>query len=413
MLSQIDPSNASLKFLDNRILSNQYRGLHSSQHNRYTMEQFVKILELLDKYAPKGALLPIRTQDTKKRPTNTPEEEQFAHFCNEAKTLVGIGTQDAMRKNLFVDFHRMGLIVRFNKHKIKTDPYKQTPIKYVGLSEQGLKLVRSNRQLDKYFIFSKGIDALLSGSINYILDLLRDPDYGLNKITLDEYMFFVSAIGLNTDFGICVEECATLIKSFRILGLRKKAVIEQLKMDLKPENFSGNKTNKRDFQNWRNEAQQVFSLLTQTVYFEIRKDELTLRIGAQGFASETEVRLSRSLNEKHLYFSKHGITKKIGFELHHVVPLAYAESKEQFKLLDTWENMVYIDAGNHSKITQNKNRNIFMKPHSNDIELDECEHSKSKNSVYFKYQDNILYLLDLQSTMLRRNRLLINDMPES
>lgn len=51
------------------------------------------------------------------RPHNTEEEGIYAEFCNEAKNLVEIGTQDAMRKNLFVDLHRMGLIERYDKNK--------------------------------------------------------------------------------------------------------------------------------------------------------------------------------------------------------------------------------------------------------------------------------------------------------
>lgn len=411
MLSDFDPANDALKFVDKRIANPRYRGLHSSQHNRYTLEKTRQILELLHKHS-QGGLMAIRTTDISKRPKNTADERAFAEFCHAAKSVSGIGTQDAMRKNLFVDFHRMGLIERYNKNKVCIAPYQRSSIKYVALSARGLRFIQARKLLDQYFIFSKAIDQLLGGSINYLLDLLRDSDYELSKVTLNEYMLFVSAIHSEVSYSITVEQCATYINDFRKLGrIKTPLYMEHLKEQLKPENYSGDKTTKRDYHNWRNEAQQVFSLLAQTVYFEIRGEDLMLRTGKDGFASEDEIRLSRSLSEKHLYFKKHGVQKQKGFELHHVIPLAYAESKEQFKLLDTWQNMVYIDAFSHAKITQNNNKNIFMKVHVYDIELDEHEHKTTPHSVYLSYKSNIAYGLNRQSEMLERNQLLVNDLP--
>ncbi len=56
--------------------------------------------------------------------------------------------------------------------------------------------------------------------------------------------------------------------------------------------------------------------------------------GKEGIFEAISNRLDRSLNEKYLYFKNHKIEKSIGFELHHVVPLSWAESVLHFKLLD-------------------------------------------------------------------------------
>lgn len=92
-VKNINPGNQALEFIDSRLLDDNYRGSRSSQHNRYSMDKVVKILKLLDKFAPNKSLIPIRTTDISKRPENLPEEVVFARFCDAAKAAVGIGSK--------------------------------------------------------------------------------------------------------------------------------------------------------------------------------------------------------------------------------------------------------------------------------------------------------------------------------
>jgi len=401
---KISPGNKSLKYIDIRIQDEKYRGAPSSEHNRYNMDKIFSILSLLDKYAPEKSLMIIRTTDISKRSENTDEEIVYSHFCNDAKQSAGIGTQDAMRKNIFVDLHRMGFIKRYNKNEELINPFSRSSVKYVSISEQGLKFIRSKNILDKYFIFSKGIDRLLGGHIDVIFNILRDGDYGIDSISVYEYMFFISAIGVDTDFNINTDTAVELIKNFRNLtAIQKKSVLEVLRKELKPKNFSGSKLNKRDFGNWKNKIDQIFHLLDQTVYFERRGEQLVLKSGENSF-KEVSTKLDRSLNEKYQYFVKQEVEKSLGFELHHVVPLSWSESIHHFKMLDKWENMVYIDAYSHAKITQNKNRNIVLNVIDNDISLSDY----ISNTVYLKYKENILYKPDNKNIMKNYNQELIN-----
>ncbi len=98
IISNINLGNKSLEFIDFRLLDDKYRGSWSSQHNRYTMDKIAIILSLFNKYSPNKELMIIRTADISKRPNNTEEERTYSEFCNEAKAMAGIGTQDAMRK---------------------------------------------------------------------------------------------------------------------------------------------------------------------------------------------------------------------------------------------------------------------------------------------------------------------------
>ena len=414
VLNNISAGNKALEFIDLRICDDKYRGSRSSQHNRYVMNQMVGILVLLDKYAPDRSLLTIRTADISKRPQNTQEEATYARFCNDAKEMTkgitsreGIGTQDAMRKNLFPDLHRMGLIIRFDKNKKPTDPFSKQSVKYVSLNDQGQKLIKGTTILDQYFIFSKGIDNLLGGYIDVILDILRDKEYGIDSLDIFEYMFFVSAVGTESSFNKSTDEAVELIKEYRNLtAIQKKSVIETLKTEMNPVNFTGSKINKRDFHNWHNKAAQVFYLFNQTVYFEVRGEKLVLKEGANSFNETAAIstRLDRSLNEKYQYFVKNETEKIIGFELHHVVPLAWSESIHHFKLLDKWENMVYIDAFSHAKITQNRNRNVVMDFVSDDMTLTDY----SENQIYLKIRENIAYKAVNKTMMKKYNNELLN-----
>ena len=237
-VTNINPGNEALKFIDKRLTDNNYRGNWSSQHNRFTRDEAREILKLLHKYAPSKSLMRIRTTDISKRPENLPEEATYARFCDEARATVGKGTQDAMRKNLFPDFHRMGLIVRYDIQKNPTDPFSRQRIKYASLSDQGLRLVQADAIDEQHYIFSSGVDRLLGGFISVLLRLLRDSDYNLSKIDIHEFMFFVSAIDTQSSFNINFDRCVELIRSYRNLStVQRRSVIEALSEELKPENY--------------------------------------------------------------------------------------------------------------------------------------------------------------------------------
>ncbi|GAA8072933.1 hypothetical protein Neuguinea51_13880 [Helicobacter pylori] len=126
-ITQLDPSKECLKFLADRIRSPDYRGLHLSQHNRYDQNKIKTIIQAIFNEVGED-LLQIRTTDMSKRPSNIIGEEVYAKVVgNICKSGMQV-TQDSLRKNLFVDMHRMGLIERYNKNKEPTNPYIQSNI---------------------------------------------------------------------------------------------------------------------------------------------------------------------------------------------------------------------------------------------------------------------------------------------
>ena len=223
-------------------------------------------------------------------------------------------------------------------------------------------------------------------------------------------MFFVSAVYSEYDFKIDMPQCIKLINSFRLLSPKQReATIDKLTNQLKPDNYSGNKLEKRDFHNWKNKAQQIFHLLDQTIYFEKRTDnkvdKITLRkTELNKDIADVQQRLHRSIKEKFNYFEKHKVEKTKGFELHHVIPLSWSESLEQFKLLDQWRNMLYIDGYNHAIISQNKNKHVKMTNYQNTIILSDYE----GDNVILDYKDNVLYSTKLLPDLLNYNTELYN-----
>lgn len=372
-LEQFSPGNESLKYLKRRIQNENYRGEVSSQHNRWTFDDLVFVLERLHEVKGDSDYLRIRTTDKSKRPQNVGEEFDFARFCSEVAAKLGKGTQDAMRKNWFVDWHRCGWIERFDKNLKAIGEFDRGIVQYVRISVEGMKLLSGERtRADKFYVFSKGIDKLYLGTIGVLLDLVRDFD--IKHVDLHEFSFFVSAIDSREDFALSRSEAAELIKSWRTLTpMTRQQIDSYLGKVLDPKNNPHlPKNEKRDFHNWINKTQQTFSLLKQTVYFELvahlQSPHLSrlyylgdnAAAGAE-FANRDASRLNRSLQQKHNYFQEHGVTKMPGFELHHIVALAWSESLHEFKMLDDWRNMIYIDGFSHAKITQNRNLNVQMR----------------------------------------------------
>ncbi|MDE2854988.1 MAG: hypothetical protein OXN88_12515 [Chloroflexota bacterium] len=373
----ISPGNGALEFIDRRLADDNYRGNWSSQHNRFSMHKVTTILRILDKYAPDQSLMQIRTTDLSKRPENIPEERSFAMFCDEAKQAVGSGTQDAMRKNHFPDWHRMGLIARYGHDQQPTDPFLQQRVKYVAISDTGMRLIASDGIDEQYYIYSSGLDKLLGGFISILLALLRNKRFALKRVTIHEFMFFVSAIGTSTTFTIGFEKCVDLLRAYRSLStVQVRSVVDILSDELKPKNYIGEKPAKRDYHNWKNKAEQIYDLLNQTVYFEVRDGILYLLKDR-----------ARSFSEKVKYFDRHKVNRRHGFELHHVVPLGWSESREQFKLFDSWKNMVYISGFEHAQITQNGNRNVVMKAYDEDLVLSDYR----DNAVQLRSGETLLY----------------------
>ena len=335
---QIDSSRECINFLVKRVQSDNYRGLQISQHNRYTQKEILVILQEI--YGLCGdRLLQIRTSDLSKRPYNIEGEEKYAELTTKIASNLGRCTQDSLRKNIFVDLHRMGLIDRFNAKKKQLNPFDNGTKKYIALTKFGIDFLQSTDIFTQNLFFTRALENLMQGFGEEILSIILELDR--HYLTRDEVLFFATFLYQKLDSKTYNRsDIISLIRDYRTLSkFQKQALNEKIKSYCEPKNFSGDKTQKIDFHNWINETQQILSLLTQMAYFEYNEHDVKLyiRTGTYGIY-EDNTKLKRSIKEKYLYFKKHNITKEKGFELHHIVPLCLAASRAEFQVIDKWEN---------------------------------------------------------------------------
>ena len=356
---KIEKGNKFLKYIVDRIQQENYRGLHISQHNRYDLDYVESIISSIHKIT-NGNYFEIPRGDYSERTGGVRKYKikdypEFKEIVDSVKKLEGRGTYNSIKKNFFVDFHRMGIIERYDKNKMLVNPYKRTPIFFAKLTNKSYKFLNAKNIFEKYRIFTDFLDTLFQEHLSNLADLIYNSDYKESQISVYEFMFILSDTELSNN------EKIELLNSYNELkNHQKEKLIELLKKYADPDNFSGDKTQKRDFHNWINEAQQILSLMKQTSYFQVDKDHsyFTLNIGSVGIFSEQVIK--RSARVKNEYFKIHSIEKQKDFELHHIIPISRARNKKEVDELDNVDNLIYLHKTVHSKITNNKNKNLYL-----------------------------------------------------
>ena len=391
-------NNKAIDYLvDKRLKTSNYRGQHLVQHYRYNFDFIYNLLTILDKYAPQKQLLAIRTKDLKDQPEDLPEWKEYSKMCNEIKKTLKKGTQDSIRKILFVDINRLGFINRYDKKKELIPPYSKKEIKYVSINDLGLDLLKCKNILQKGFFIGKYVNQLLNNCIDNLLYVLRN---GINHIDIYEYMFFMTAIDFESDFMLTKNEAIEYIKEYKNLSKAQKiAFTDKLSEIMVPKKGDKKGSNRKDFHNWKNETQSLFNnFLKDVVYFNLEGTEKPkIKLSKKGgLFSDNDNKLDRSIYARQKYMKEHRVTQKDGFELHHIIPLAFSTNLMHFKMLDSWENLIYIDAYSHRQIKQHI---ILKEGNSYDLKLVDY----SKKEIYLKDKENTLYGYDKKQTMLDYN----------
>lgn len=392
-------------FLEQRLQNDNYRGVQLSQHNRYDQVTILTIVEEISKIAGKD-LLQIRTTDLSKRPENLPEESDYAILTTNINNKVDHCTQDSLRKNLFVDMHRMGLIKRYNAQQIEVSPFAGGIKKYISLTDFAERFMNEQNVFKQNMLYTRALETLLNGYGESLLGIMAE--LGTDYLTTEEMTLFTSYLDENNGSSTTTaDDVVSYIKEFRQLGkYQRKAFVDVIIKYCDPKLFAGDKKQKRDWHNWINESQQIASLLGQTAYFEYDQAQGKLGLRLKDGLFNADPKLKRSLQVKQSYFENHKIAKKkVGFELHHIVPLCWAVDANEFVTLDQWENLVYIDAYSHAQITQNRNRNVELDfNETNDTIFKDYSNN---NCVVCKYGTNILYDEHKQKEMLSYNQKLL------
>lgn len=347
----VKPDNSFLEYIVRRIQRDDYRGLHISQHNRYDLERLLKILRGIFSIA-RGERFRIPLGDD--MGIKDPDCDEYYKIVGEVKRNSGIGTINSLKKNFFVDFHRMGLLYRYDERGDKMMGDERGHVYYGQLTSRSIKLL-NGKIIERYKVFTDALDDLFCDETTNIANTIYYSKYKNDRISIDEFMLIMS-----DNRPEIRDKKIDLLDSYRTLArYQRERAIDLIKKYCNPDAFYGCKTERRDYHNWKNESQQIFSLLKNTVYFDITRQSLKLNTGMYGIFTDTQIR-QRSLGAKDDYFIKHGICKRSGHELHHIVPFSSAKNKEEFKLIDDWSNLVYLTCNKHSEFVENGNRNIIL-----------------------------------------------------
>ena len=397
----IQPALECLKFLAWRVSKDDYRGTHKLQHYRWNKE-YIKIVL---KHLPKDTKLYHTQGDITDGYIYKSDEVEFCEYLAKVNkelntTENGNITDMVMRKIIFVNLQRMGLVDRFNKNGILCDPDKKAQYRYVQITQKGLEILNAKNIFEEIKYFGLAFDRVFGGIIQDILDLINELEY------LSEYemMFFVSYLGKEYNGYILTKDrILDFITEFRSLRARSKTVISVMQEYCNPNNFTGNKTAKRDFHNWKNETQTIFDSLNLMSLFEY--DERNKNITAKGKINGTSVKFKRSSLIKAEYFKEHEIDKDIQFELHDIVPFYFAKSIDELKAIDDWQNLIYIDANSHKIFSLDKKlkQAIRLNFKADDAILDNL----IGDEILLKYGINIKYRATLQERLLNYNKSLL------
>lgn len=342
----IDPNNNFLKYIVRRVQRSDYRGVHLSQHNRYDLDKVVKILDAIYVVA-KEEKVRIPGGDTGQASASLMEVRnkypEFYEIYQNLKSQDVIKAPDPLRKNLFVDFYRMGLIERYGTSGLILDPFRRARAKSVRLSGEGKKLLDAET-FDRHKIFTDGVERLLGDALVDLVSVIDLSDYRRDHLYFQEYTFIFS------DGNLTGAEKIDLLGTWRKLTPNKQAqVLSLVKAYCNPANFLGRpKPDVRDYDNWQNETQQLMHLFQATIYFQVNhKNKLFSLNTANTFGIFEKTRKTAPKNE---YFATHQVTKKNGYELHHIVPLGYVRNRADYQLIDDYRNLIYIHKNEHKKI---------------------------------------------------------------
>ena len=408
-LKGINPALECLEFLYHRILRDDYRGTHKLQHYRWSAKYIKLVLKNLQAHCDKEGFLYHTAGDIYDDYAYKDEELDFATFLRNLnfdlqRANEGSVTDMGVRKIIFVNLQRMGFINRYTKDKVRCDIGKTyRNYRFVRLTQSGLDFLNATSLFEEQKILGLALDSIFDGLVQDILDILTYFDEKQRYVSIDEMTFFVSYLGKDYNGAILSKDkIVEYILEFRQLGARQKIVDKVVSDFCNPKNFSGTKINKRDLHNWKNEAQSLFDSLALMSLFEF--DRISKRLLLRTQINNQNITFKRSNTIKQEYFSNHGVEKDPIFELHHIVPFYFAKDIDSLKIIDAWQNLIYIDANSHKRLTHKSGRNaVRLNFSGKDVLLDDF----LDFTLRLKFKDNARYNASLQEVMIEYNRKLL------
>ena len=391
----IEKDNKFLKYIVCRVQREDYRGVHVSQHNRYDIDKLENILRTIYKVVGENSFsVPsgdIGNNEKKKLKVMQKEHPKFSEIYERLKSSEILDGPNPLKKNFFVDFSRAGFLEKFDKTGNKLDPFRRTHTKTIRLSAEGVRFLKAGSPYTKHKILTEGIERLLRDSLIELSTVIYSSDYKKSHFSFEEYTLIFS------DHKLSCDEKIEVLDAWRSLTKNKRdKALKLIKEYCDPKRFSGNKTDKKDYHNWRNETQQLMRLFKMTVCFQVHDNQFSLNI-AKDFGMYHR---SRTERPKIRYFKEHKIEKQKNYHLHHIVPFRRIKNLKDHKLIDNFRNLIYLHKDKHEEIQEDQ----IIFTHNNPKVYFRDRHSPNSKPVTAKQGINADFCPSLLSKMEQHNK---------
>jgi len=412
-LSKSISNNYLIDYFVKRFESSKYRGRHFTQHNRFTIED-IKII--LNEMKDLGRIEILVGDDT----GDYSHVMEYARLVEKIK-LKGVDTSiNGLKKHFFVDMHRMGFIKRFDKNgKEFCDSFKKCNVKYVEISQLGKDFINKTILKEQIFLYMKAIDKLSNGFLEktrqFFLNQIENLSSEQKKtFKINRYDFALFILGIDCQFdnqSFNLEYISNLFDIWNKLSRRAKLIVlNLLKQWCNERKKLKKQSTKKDWGNFLNNCDQIIDVFSQTSFFERDSEyNIYLKFGTAESMFDDIKECCRSLVQKYQYFKKHKIIKTKGYRLHHIIKLSEARNIAEYKMLDVWENMIYIYGGIHDEIhDSDKDKPYILKIHdNNEIDFVSIFDEDTKITCFPKYS---LFNYKLKDTMLSINKELLKSL---
>ena len=144
-------------------------------------------------------------------------------------------------------------------------------------------------------------------------------------------------------------------------------------------------------------------LLKNTIYFDVREKNFSLSRSGFGVFRGTP-KVVRRLGVKQEYFSRHEVSKRDNFDLHHIVPIHFARNGEEWMLIDNYKNLIYTEREKHKEI---KDDHLLLSIKDGVVSFED---------IYFRLKNveavnnlSVMYKDDLAGEMMSYNKNILKE----